>query len=601
MRRLFVLAGLWSMACLGGLSACGDKSDGVSGDPTLTNLSLSVGSLTPAFAPDVDAYAVAVTFADTTTTIGATATEVDAAITVNGAAWSNVTIYDLTEGVNIFRVSVTTTGGAAHVYTITVTRPSQANVAEQAYAKAFNTGARDQFGTSMALDGDTLVVGAPLEDSAETGTSGQGASNGASDSGAVYVFVRVAGVWSQEAYLKPSNTGAGDRFGSSVAISGNTLVVGAPSEDSAETGTSGQGTSNGAIDSGAAYVFTRTAGVWTQEAYLKASNTGAGDQFGWSVAISGDTLAVGAPLEDSAARTINGGVSDESNNGASNAGAAYVFVRSGQAWTQEAYVKPLNADPGDDFGVSVALSGDTLAVGATGEAGDGVALDPFNNLAPVSGAAYVFVRNAGVWTQQAYLKASNPNVSDTFGWRLALDGDTLAVSAPLEDSADHGVGADGSDNNAASAGAVYVFVRNGSNVWSQQAYLKASNPGSLDSFGWDLGLSGDRLAVGAPGEDSAGPGENNAVPVTNESNQSDNGLATAGAVYVFERSGTSWSQLDYLKASNPGSGDGFGVSVAVGGATVAAGAIQEDSAATGVGGDPASNAALDSGAAYVFQ
>lgn len=534
MRRLFVLAGLWSMACLGGLSACGDKSDGVSGDPTLTNLSLSVGSLTPAFAPDVDAYAVAVTFADTTTTIGATATEVDAAITVNGAAWSNVTIYDLTEGVNIFRVSVTTTGGAAHVYTITVTRPSQANVAEQAYAKAFNTGARDQFGTSMALDGDTLVVGAPLEDSAETGTSGQGASNGA-------------------------------------------------------------------IDSGAAYVFTRTAGVWTQEAYLKASNTGAGDQFGWSVAISGDTLAVGAPLEDSAARTINGGVSDESDNGASNAGAAYVFVRSGQAWTQEAYVKPLNADPGDDFGVSVALSGDTLAVGATGEAGDGVALDPFNNLAPVSGAAYVFVRNAGVWTQQAYLKASNPNVSDTFGWRLALDGDTLAVSAPLEDSADHGVGADGSDNNAASAGAVYVFVRNGSNVWSQQAYLKASNPGSLDSFGWDLGLSGDRLAVGAPGEDSAGPGENNAVPVTNESNQSDNGLATAGAVYVFERSGTSWSQLDYLKASNPGSGDGFGVSVAVGGATVAAGAIQEDSAATGVGGDPASNAALDSGAAYVFQ
>jgi len=454
------------------------------------------------------------------------------------------------------------------------------------YMKASNTGSLDQFGVSIALsgDGNTLAVGARNEDSSTAGVNGT-PDEGAADSGAVYVFTRGAGVWSQQAFVKASNTEAGDLFGISIALSadGDTLAVGAPLE------------SSGAIFSGAAYVFTRSAGVWSQQGFVKASNAGAGDNFGTAVALSGDgnTLAVGAVVEDSSATGVNG----TPDNGTPDSGAVYVFTRSAGVWSQQAFVKASNTGMGDEFGVSVALSGDgnTLAVGAIFEDSSTVGVNgtPDEGAAD-SGAVYVFTRSAGVWSQQAFVKASNTGAGDGFGFSVALsgDGDTLAVGAPQEDSSTTGVNSTPNEG-AASSGAVYVFTR-GAGVWSQQAYVKASKSRTNDQFGHSVALSGDgsTLVVGAPLEPSSTTGVNSTP---------DELATSSGAAYVFSRSAGVWSQQAYIKAPNTGAIDLFGWSVAVSGDgdTVAVGAIDEDSSTTGVGSTPNESAA-DSGAAYLY-
>jgi len=406
----------------------------------------------------------------------------------------------------------------------------------QAYVKASNTEAGDDFGFAVALsgDGNTLVVGAPNEASVATGIGGNQADNTAANAGAVYVFSRSGTTWTQQAYIKASNTGAGDLFDASVALSrdGNTLAVGATGEGSAATGIGGIQTDNTAANAGAVYVFTRSVTTWTQQAYVKASNTGAGDQFGVSVALSGDsnTLAVGAVFESSSAIGIGG---NQANNTAASAGAVYVFTRSGATWTQQAYVKASNTDAADRFGSSVALNsdGNTLAVGAIGEDGaaTGIGGNQADNTAANAGAVYVFTRSGTSWAQQAYAKASNTDAGDQFGVSVALsgDGNTLAVGAPNEASAATSIGGNQADNTAAGAGAAYVFTRSVT-TWTQQAYVKASNTGAGDQFGTSVALSSDgsTLAVGATGEDSAATGIGG--------NQADNSAAGAGAVYVFQ-------------------------------------------------------------------
>jgi len=270
--------------------------------------------------------------------------------------------------------------------------------------------------------------------------------------------------------------------------------------------------------------------VSPQLAYIKASNTGAGDIFGISVALSadGNTLAIGASGEDSAATGIGG---NQADNTAFSAGAVYVFTRSGATWAQQAYLKASNTGADDQFGISVALSGDgnTLAVGATGEdsAATGIGGDETDNSTVRSGAVYVFSRSGATWTQQAYVKASNTGANDQFGISVALsgDGNTLAVGANGEDSAATGIGGNQADNTAPDAGAVYVFSRSGA-TWTQQAYVKASNTGADDQFGISVALSGDgnTLAVGATGEDSAATGIGG--------NQADNTAFSSGAVYA---------------------------------------------------------------------
>jgi hypothetical protein len=450
---------------------------------------------------------------------------------------------------------------------------------QQGYLKASNTEANDNFGFVVAISGDTLVVGAPQEGSDATGVDGNQANNNAQNSGAAYVFTRSGGVWTQQAYLKASNTGANDGFGVSVAISGDTIVVGAQFEDSA-----GSQNDNSALDAGAAYVFTRSGAVWTQQAYLKGHNTEAGDQFGTNVAVEGDTLAVGA-IGEAGGST---GVNHSDNNNQPGSGAVYVFTRSGGVWSQQAYVKASNA--GGLFGNSVALSGDTLAVGAQFEASSatGVNGNDADNSAPLAGAVYVFTRTGTDWTQQAYVKASNTEAGDRFGEDVALDGDTLAVGARFEAS---GVVGNQADNSVSNSGAAYVFKRT-AGIWSQEAYLKASHPENSNNFAGTITIAGDLVAVGARLEDSGSTGING--------NQVSNSAPDSGAVYVFKRTAGVWDQKDYLKASNTGTGDQFGDAVALSGNTLAIAAWFEASSATGVNGNEADNNAAGSGAVYVF-
>jgi len=480
------------------------------------------------------------------------------------------------------------------------------NVSLSTYIKASNTGTADLFGVSVALsaDGSTLAVGAPWEDSAATGIDGDQADNVAPNAGAVYVYTWSGTAWSQQAYVKASNPGAGDEFGASVALSadGATLAVGARKEASAATGIGGNQDDNTAGDAGAVYVYTRSGTTWSQEAYVKASNPGAGDYFGNSVALSvdGSTLAVGAWREASAATGIGGDQADAAAT--PYAGAVYVYTRSGTTWSQEAYVKASNPGAGDRFGRRIALSADgsTLAVGADREAcsATGIGGDQDDNSAKNAGAVYVYTRSGTAWSQQAYVKASNPGAGDQFGTSVALsaDGSILAVGADGEASAATGLGGDQADNSAGAAGAVYVYTRSGT-TWSQQAYVKTSNTGAGDRFGFSVALSADgaTLTVGALEESGAATGLGG--------NQADNSARAAGAVYVFERSGSTWSQQAYVKASNTGTSDnfGFGVALSANGSTLAVSAFGEDSAATGIDGDQADNSAGNAGAVYVYQ
>lgn len=489
-----------------------------------------------------------------------------------------------------------------------------------AYIKPSNTRPGSQFGAGGTLlgdsvavsgDGNTMAIGAPMESSAARGVNGNQADESAYDAGAVYVFVRNGNTWRQQAYVKASNTRQSSNFGYVVRLSGdgNTMAVSAYSESSGAKGINGDQNDESIPQAGAVYVFTRNGNTWTQQAYIKASNTGEagkgdeigdGDQFGLSLALSndGNTLAAGAIAEDSGAAGING---DQTDNSLLSAGAVYLFSRSGNAWSQQAYVKPSSPGAGDLFGYSVSLTGDgnMLAVGSYDDDG---ADDKSNGI----GAVYVFVRAGTAWTQQAYLRASNPEAGDSLGVSVAisLDGNTIVSGALDEDCLCTGVNPKDAQGNLAgsndrtldtSAGAVYVFVRDGT-AWTQQAYIKASNAGKEDWFGSRLAMSGDgnTIVVGSQLEDSSARGING--------KQDDESAQEAGTVYVFTRTGKTWTQQYYLKGSNTETFDEFGGSISLSrdGRLIAVGARNEASNAKGINGNQADNSARESGAVYLF-
>lgn len=438
---------------------------------------------------------------------------------------------------------------------------------QQTFLNASAADAPDFYGHAVALSGDaqTLVVGAPLEDSSASGINGNDSLNNSISSGAAYVYAYNGSAWIQQAYLKASNANAQDSFGFSVAISedGSTIAVGAYLEDSSATGINGNQSLNNNLDSGAVYIFRRSGSIWTQEAYLKASNTDSNDNFGSDVSLSGDgnTLAVSARHDRSSATGVNG---DDSLNDASNSGACFVFERSAGAWTQQAYLKASNTEAGDLFGQALALSrnGETLAVGASREDSSATGVDGDDSLngANRSGAVYVFQKNGASWLQQAYLKAPNTDSDDAFGYDVALsgEGNTLAVGAYLEDSGATDLDGNMSLNNSADSGAVYLFRRTNS-TWLNQAYVKASNTDSNDTFGSSVSLSdsGRTLAVGAPNERSSATGIGG--------NQALNDASFAGSVYVFQLAATLWSQTTYVKTDTTAAGDVFGRAVALSG------------------------------------
>ncbi len=473
------------------------------------------------------------------------------------------------------------------------------------YIKGPQSVAMDYYGASVELsdDGSTLVVSALGESSSSTGIGGSDVDSAAPQSGAVYVYARSGTSWVLQAYIKSSNSQAGDSFGARGAVDisadGNVLAVGAPGEDSNAVGVGGDQTNNGAGSSGAAYVFTRSGSTWSQQAYIKASNTRVNHSFG-VVALSADglTLAVGAGGEGSNATGIGG---DQLNNSALNSGAVYVFTRSGSVWTQQQYIKASNTRESLGFGASLCLSsdGNTLVAATVLDSSSATGIDgnPFDTGAPYSGAVFVFVRVGTTWSQQAYVKASNTRATTWFGYSTALssDGNTLAVGSIDEASASPGINGNQMDASAPGAGAVYVFTRAGT-VWSQQAYVKSSFPIPAYYFGYSIDLSsnGNALVVSSPGSNGSEPGF-----VQSEGPGS---TSASGSAFLFRRSGTVWTQITVIKASDPSMGDLFGTTAAISGDgnLIVAGADQEDSAGTGIGGAMGGSAEEDSGAVYSY-
>ncbi len=364
----------------------------------------------------------------------------------------------------------------------------------------------DFFGHSVALDGNTTVVGAFFDD-----------DNGEA-SGSAYAFTRAGSIWAEPTKLTAGDAAAGDNFGYSVAVDGDTALVGARLKDD-----------NGE-DSGAAYLFIRTGGSWSEQAKLTAGDGAVGDQFGFAVALAGDTALVGAGLDD--------------DNG-EDSGAAYVFIRTGGSWSEQAKLLANDGTDWDFFGHSVALAGDTALVGAPGDDDNGW----------TSGAAYVFIRTGSVWSEQAKLLPSDGAKGDYFGQAVTVDGDTAIAGAPND------------DDNGWTSGAAYVFIRTGI-VWTEQAKLLPSDGSAHDWFGLSISLDGRTAVVGAPRD-------------------GDNGW-NSGSAYVFTQNGGSWSEQAKLLPSDGAVQNHFGISAAV-------------SCDTAVAGAPYDSDMGDlSGSAYVF-
>ena len=335
--------------------------------------------------------------------------------------------------------------------------------------------------------------------------------------GAAYVFTRTNDVWDLQAELTAEDAAAYDEFGWSVAISGDTAIVGA--DNRAVGGVAGQGS---------AYVFVRSGTTWSQQAILTASDGAASDWFGFSVALYGDTAVVGATQHDMP--------------GLADAGAAYLFIRSGTSWSQESTLTASDAAANDRFGASVAVSNGTAVVGAklhdTGGNAD-------------QGAAYVFADTEAGWSQQATLTADDASASDYFGSSVAVDGDTALVGAEQDEVKE--------DFHRGSA---YVYARTGT-TWSQAAHFEASDGQPYDGFGHSVALSGDTAIIGAPWKTlSSFP----AVPP----------YSSAGEAYVFGRSAGVWGERLQQVAYGPASGDQFGSAVAISNVTAIAGVPTDD-------------------------
>ncbi len=427
--------------------------------------------------------------------------------------------------------------GAAYVYS-----RSGSTWSFSAYLKAANARAGAHFGQVVAVsqNGTLIAVASPDESSAAKGVGGNAADTTAPGAGAVYVFQKSAGTWSQTQYIKASNTRAGGNFGGAMAFSpdGFTLAVGSYTEPSAAKGINGDQADKTAANAGAVYVFgTLTKGTgFTQQAYVKASNTSAGAQFAAvSLSSDGNELAVGAFGDPSAAMGING---DQADMSASYAGAVYIFTRAaGNLWSQSTFIKASNTRGSAYFGFSVSLSavGDKLAVGSYGEscANAGVGANQMDSSAPQAGAVYTFSRAGGAWSQDAYLKPQNPHTTAHFGWGVAIspDGNSLLVGSEQELSGAAGVNApDASDISSPNTGAAYFFTRAPGVTWTQRDYLKAKNARKDAQFGYAVATDSHALtlAVGSLGESSRATGINGVAP-----GPADTTAPNAGAAYVY--------------------------------------------------------------------
>jgi predicted amidohydrolase len=361
----------------------------------------------------------------------------------------------------------------------------------------------DYFGYSVDVYNDTIIIGVIWDD-----------DNG-ENSGSAYIFTRSGSNWTQQAKLLASDGQAGDYFGFSVALYEDTAIIGANRDDD-----------NG-VDSGSAYIFTQTGSVWTQQAKLLASDGEADARFGQSVSIYEDTVIIGAYRDDS---TI---------------GSAYVFIRNDTSWIEQQKLKALDGETGDYFGISISIDNDYTIIGAIYDNASGV----------TSGSAYIFTRSGSIWTQQAKLIPPDGEKTDEFGNSVDIYGDTVIIGAPQD------------DDNGENSGSTYIYTRTGS-VWTQQAKLLASDGEEGDLLGTSVSLYDETAIIGAPWDDY------------NEDR--------TGSVYVFNRSGSVWTQEIKLLASDGEENDWFGNRVSYNKDTAALGVMYDDDNGN------------DSGSAYVF-
>ena len=373
------------------------------------------------------------------------------------------------------------------------------------------TASEDQFGVSVSISGNFAISGAQQDDDI------------APNAGAAYIFERAGTLWLQRAKLTTDDAKAGDLFGNAVAMDGTTVLVGAPGVDDAGP------------EAGAAYVFVQVGDEWIQQARLIGDNLGMFDRFGSAVAVHGNTAVVGAYGKDEVG---------------ADSGVAYVFVRNGAAWTQQAELTHRGAVPGDLFGFAVSVYGDNILIGAHQSDAAG----------PDSGAVYLFTRNGGRWTQDLLLMPNDIGIGDEFGYSIDLTKSAAIIGAPKE------------DRNLDDLGAAYVFVET-RDSWVQQAKLSASDGDAGDEFGSAVAIHEDTVIVGA-WKDNHPLLDPHDDPTT---------LMDRGAAYSFLRDGLSWVEKRRIEASGTNRSDLFGASVAIKGAFAIVGAAGSDNAGDNAG------------------
>lgn len=432
---------------------------------------------------------------------------------------------------------------------------AQFEVSEIAKIVASDRGMADGFGWSVAIDGDYAVVGTWLED--------EDAEGGAtmSSAGSAYIFERdEAGVWSEAQKIVASDRAADDNFGFSVAVSGTTVMVGAPSEDEDEEG------ETTVSNSGSVYFFERSdIGEWNEVQKIVAGDRGSNDYFGRSIGLSGDYAIMGSHLEDEDA---------EEGGTLSSAGSAYIFERDETGvWNQVQKVVNSDRQSNDQFGIAVSISESQAVVTAMlqdyNATGGGFSTD--------AGAAYVFQRDEeGAWAETQKLVSSDRSAIDYFGKSVSISANVIAVGAWFEDHDEMG------EEMFSDAGSVYVFEKDDEDVWNQVRKLVPSDRSHGDNFGIAVSVSGNEIIAGAYREDDDADGE-----VT---------LSNAGSAYVFER-GTEgeWNEVQKLVASDRGASDNFGTAVAISDGRIIVGSNGEDENELG------EEMLLNSGSAYLFE
>ena len=426
---------------------------------------------------------------------------------------------------------------------------------EKEYIKAFNSDSGDNFGASLAMHGQTLVVGAPFESNALGGLGTNGNDNSSDKSGAAYVFVNVEGNWLGQAYIKAPNPDTLDYFGRKVAIYGNTIAVSAPCE---------------AVCKGAVYIYHREAAVWSLQGTLRLPEGQLYDYFGHDIAIYEDTIVVGAYGYDN-----NSDGSEEVD-----IGAAFVYKRENGIWSLQEQLMASNGETKDEFGFSVDIYVDTIAVGAPKEdsSSRSVGSNENGNLARNAGAVYIFKRSdVEKWEQKAYIKSSQTKAQDRFGSAVALSESTLVVGAPIAQDKDLNL----IEIENKNVGYVSLFQESDSG-WKGIGKVFSSTSGlKNDGFASCVDIDKDIFVVGAPFESTA--------------------KGTTGSAVIYKKIGEDWQKSQHIKSSDVDTLDGFGSSIAVTEDFLLVGSPLEDGIGSEVNSDRKDNSKEDSGAVLRFE